>query len=293
MGEDKEKAMKYQLKTYLKRLMLTTFACLGYLLLLHRKKERGIRIIFYHSINPAREHEVNVSPGNFYLQMRALQKNYRFYPLQALPEIVDKEGIIVTFDDGYRDNYLYAFPYLFRHKIPFTIFLTVSYIGTPHLLPHDRESDPEVNRLLSWEEVKEMADKGVEFGSHGLKHLRFSRLSREEMQAEISLSKETIEKHLTTPVKYFAYPYGKHEDIPQETEEILRDNGYLMAFTAQHGKVSREDFPFSIKRIGVEASDTLFTLKAKINGALDLLALKEVKAGRILLKTFNRLLRVA
>ncbi len=284
--------MKYQLKTYLKRLMLTAFACLGYLLFLHRKKERGIRIIFYHSINPAREHEVNVAPGYFYLQMHALQKKHRFYPLQALPEMADREGIILTFDDGYRDNYLYAFPSLSRRNIPFAVFLTASYIGTSRLLPHDRGSDPEVNRLLTWEEVKEMADKGVEFGSHGLNHLRFSRLSREEIKREISLSKEIIEKHLGTPVKYFAYPYGKNEDIPPETEKILRHNGYLMAFTAQYGVVSRKDFPFSIKRIGVEASDTLFTLEAKINGALDLLALKESYAGRILRGLLNRILGV-
>ncbi|MCD6219835.1 polysaccharide deacetylase family protein [Candidatus Calescamantes bacterium] len=285
--------MRYRLKILLKRFALTGFACLGYLLLLHRKRKKGVRILLYHSINPLREHEVNVLPEYFYLQIGELKKKYRFYPLNSLPNIMDKEGIIITFDDGYHDNYLYAFPYLSRNSIPFTIFLTASYIGTSRLLPHDRKSDPEVNRLLSWEEVKEMSDKGVEFGSHGFNHIRFSGIDSATLREEIRLSKEIIEKNLGTLVKYFAFPYGKIEDIPQETENILRESGYTMAFTAQYGIVSKKDFPFSIKRIGVEASDTLFTINAKINGALDLLALKETKAGRILLSILNRLLGVS
>lgn len=106
-------------------------------------------IFLYHRVYPEEERALvaSISPEEFEKQMMYLKKYFRFSSLEELVEIINEpdgkirqlENIaVVTFDDGYKDNYVYAYPILHKYKIPATIFLTYNYIGQEDLFWWDK-----------------------------------------------------------------------------------------------------------------------------------------------------------
>ncbi len=108
---------------------------------------RAIFVLNYHKVDYQVPPLFGVAarPDVFEKQMVFLKKHYRIADLSELGKLEfdsdDKRDIVViTFDDGYRNNYTYAFPILKKHGIPATIFLVTDYVGSHRLLWHDRLS---------------------------------------------------------------------------------------------------------------------------------------------------------
>jgi len=124
-----------------------------------------VPIAMYHSVNPVMRQEVKrliISPETFERQMRFLKSHhYNVLPLNSVATLIKEKKkipsktIAITFDDGYKDNYIYAFPILKKYNLPATIFIITDEVGRG-----DR---------LSWDEIKTMQDSGIiTFGSHTL-----------------------------------------------------------------------------------------------------------------------------
>lgn len=205
--------------------------------------------------------------------------------LKRLPE----NAVAVTFDDGYKDNHTHAYPVVRQLNIPVTIFLTAAYIGTEKLLPHDIGENPLHNRLLSWDEIREMKRGGIEFGSHTLSH---ANLGREDThtQEEIRESKRLIEKESGSNIRAISYPFGLIGDFNPQVKAAAYAAGYICGCSAMNGVNNSKTDIFELRRIGIEASDNMFTFRAKLNGALDLLMIKDTLIFNRLLKRFNRLI---
>ena len=303
--------------------------------------KRRLFILLYHKVRPQARplFGTAVTPGNFERQIRFLKRRYEIIDLQALsysesyPQS-SKDLILITFDDGYRDNFLYAFPILNKLNVHAAIFLATDFIGTNRLLWHDKLawimynaqlpikrkvllqsglpekmirgiesfflSTPEnqvkilrflaadlkllpaeecnnvLNKsanvcnierwpneterpMLSWEEVGEMSEQGISFGSHTRSHPRLSALSAHLIREEISQSKIAIEQYTGKPVTAFAYPYGKKEDYSETVLKILREEGFLYAFntTVGYETLPLKD-PLLLKRKGVPLHPYLF-----------------------------------
>ena len=126
-------------------------------ILLYFFQNKGVPCIMYHSISD----EKAINSKNFEEQLE-LMKNYATFKFEELEEVhctLPKNSILLTFDDGYKDNYTNAFPLLKKYNMKATIFLNTAYIGT----------DPE---YLNWEEIKEMYESGlVDFQLHTHSHL--------------------------------------------------------------------------------------------------------------------------
>ncbi len=110
-----------------------------------RPGNRGITILCYHSVKEKSDFFCrSLAPSLFRKQLKRLKRWCRFISLdEATEELVSakscsRKGVVVTFDDGYRDNYTHAFPILKELGIPATVFLTTDHIGTNKLLWHDR-----------------------------------------------------------------------------------------------------------------------------------------------------------
>jgi peptidoglycan/xylan/chitin deacetylase (PgdA/CDA1 family) len=215
----------------------------------------GLIVLVYHRVNdklPAGELVVPVA--KFRQQMEYLANNG-----------LKKRQALITFDDGYRDNYQNAFPILKRLKLSATIFLTTGYIGKLYKKPRYK-SVPWRRDYLNWREVKKMAKYGLTFGAHTVSHPYLSRLSYQAQREEIRGSLETLGHKVPSiksqvPSKIFCYPYGEYN---ADTIKILKKLRVNMAFTVRPGAWRKGDDPLRIKRIGISGLDSLAGFKAKI-----------------------------
>ncbi len=282
--------------------MLTVLALTGYVLLLPlwgrlRRILWGeeYRVLTYHSVGEHRCHETNVSPATFRVHLQWLSQSARLVALDDIQSGFARGAaergplVCVTLDDGYADNLHEAAPLLSGYGIPATCFVAAAYPGSGRQFPHDVGSGDEA-RVLTWDELRQLADGGVSIGSHGMEHARFAQLDAETVKRELTESKQVLETESGHPVRAFSFPYGKAGDFSQQHVTAARRAGYGVIASAMYGWNRAGDTESVVRRIGIESSDTMFTFVAKINGALDLLALGETRVVRGLVRVFNRLL---
>ena len=227
-------------------------------------------ILMYHSIDHNKVF-FTVTPENFRKQMDLLYKEK--YSIISLGElaglIIDKRAIplktvVLTFDDGYQDNYFNAFPILKKYNFPATIFLATGFIGKNRI-----SSSGATLKILNWDQIIEMHNSGlVDFEPHTVSHLKLHRLSLEEAKKEILNSKRTIEEKLNKKCKFFAYPYGKYN---LEIIEILKKNGFELGLTIKEGLVLATDNYFSLKRNFIGSQTNFIQFKGKLNISIDIL----------------------
>ncbi|MCB9800531.1 MAG: glycosyltransferase [Candidatus Omnitrophica bacterium] len=292
---------KLQKRIAAKRMALRFLAVLGYVLGLPlwqklTGRDRHTAILLYHSIDETKASDMSVTPSSFEEQITFLNAHYPIVNLSKAVEMIqtgersDKRHVSITFDDGYEDNFLYAFPVLKKMNLPAAIFLLSRHEGGEYRTPHLEDSVNHPSRLLNWDQVREMAAGGIEFGSHGERHLRLKDLALAGLENEIIRSKETIENLLAHSVDFFSYPYGTFRDFDARAVDMTAKCGYKAALTAVYGANPPGTDLFQLRRINVDASDTLFTLKAKLNGALNLMALFNLPWMRSAVRLVNRLL---
>lgn len=224
------------------------------------KGDGMVPVIQYHMIDkPSRESRVRggfTPPGRFGRQMRFLKaQGFVFY---TAAELIDHyreqgefpaDGITVTFDDGCRDNYTNAFPVLREMGIKATIFLVPSVIGEISAKPLAQGEEPRAH--LSREEILEMAQRGIEFGSHTTNHRLLHELKPEEVKYEVSDAKKQIEEMLQKPCKTLAYPAGFFN---AGVEKIVAEAGYTCAFSTVYGPREPLDL-YALNRVEILRRD--------------------------------------
>ena len=241
----------------------------------------AIPILMYHSVSddPEREEHpyfwVNTTPERFESQMRFLRENA--YNVIGLAEAVDllygpdrgpgknPRRVVVTFDDGFKDFKLNAFPMLRELGFTATVFLPTNYIT-------DRTRKMDGKEHLSWEDVSELHGQGISFGSHTAGHLQLKNLNMSEMQIQIRNSKDTIENRLGARIDSFSYPYAFPEEDKKLTKslcDVLAGCGYRYGVTTRIGRATQKDPVFFLKRLPVSSRDDLGFFSAKLDGGYD------------------------
>ena len=170
-------------------------------------------ILTYHSIDDSCS-VISISPDKFRSQMYYLRdNNFNVISLQDIVTCLRKKipfpprSIAITFDDGLKNFYKVAYPILNNLGFTAIVFLVPGYCGKNNKWEGQPEGIPVLD-ILDWEEVREMAGNGVEFGAHTMNHADLLKLSIEQAREEIVSSKQVIEKNLEKDVQFFAYPYG-------------------------------------------------------------------------------------
>ena len=178
------------------------------------------KIILYHLINDevyGPNDYLFVKEADFEEQLKILQEEgYRSFFADELYQIKNGEkAVVITFDDGYEDNYSIAFPLLQKYGMKATIFLPSSMIGT--------------EGHLSEIQIKEMQESGlVHFGSHTVTHLKLDTALADEIEKELAESRLAIEAITGAPVTALAYPNGAYNDM---VELFAEKHGYHYCFT--------------------------------------------------------------
>ena len=116
--------------------------------------------------------------------------------------------VVLTFDDGYEDNFREVLPILKEFGYPATIFLSAGHIGT------EREVRSVTLRHLTQTQIREMSSSGlVDFQSHGMTHRKLTDLSDDQVWNEIRASKDIIRNLNGHESRIFAYPFGAVNNI--------------------------------------------------------------------------------
>jgi peptidoglycan/xylan/chitin deacetylase (PgdA/CDA1 family) len=260
--------------------------------------ERTLRVLMYHKVNDVDGNSVTVPVGLFDEQMAQLRE-FGYTPV-ALDSVIDHYvdgtplplgAVLITFDDGYRDNLANAVPILQRYGYPAVLFVPIGYLGGRRPLPHDEHLAVRgiVNPTLDWSELAELEDAGVRIESHGIGHRPLADLEVDEAAREITLSKLRLEEALGRPVRAFAYVKGSEAHYRLVHLSLLRQAGYDIAFTSISGANGPGTDPLQLHRYNVEPYPSR-TFELVLSGACDLIAVKDTIAGTHARRLFNAVL---
>jgi peptidoglycan/xylan/chitin deacetylase (PgdA/CDA1 family) len=249
--------------------------------------DRRLRVLMYHKVNDLPGNPLSVPVGVFDEQMAQLRE--LGYTVVALDDVLEyyanaaelpSRSVLITFDDGYRDNLEHAAPVLERYGYPAVLFVPIAYLDDALPLPHEERLAARgvVNSTLDWGELAELEAAGVRIESHGISHRPIADLALDEAAREIVLSKLRLEDRLGRPVRSFAYVKGSEAHYKPVHLSLLRQAGYNVAFTSVSGSNDRETDPLRLHRYNVEPYPAR-TFELVLAGACDLIGWKDTVAG--------------
>jgi len=231
-----------------------------------------LRVLMYHRISDEKETDILcVTPFQFSEQMRWLkEKGYAALSLDQAMEGLStgkfpSRPILITFDDGYRDNYEKAYPVLLREGIPATIFPVTSFVRGEGHHPRYETRKHEISYLTP-EQIQEMAANNIQFGGHTDSHRLLTGLSDEEIRDELQRSIKDLEDWTGIQTEYFAYPNG---DYHPRHFDILEEAGIRGAFTTEPGVNTSATNPFQLRRTEISGRDSLGDFIRKMEGGFD------------------------
>ncbi|MBF0531859.1 MAG: polysaccharide deacetylase family protein [Candidatus Omnitrophica bacterium] len=234
----------------------------------------GVLIILYHRVNDELpENALVIRTERFAEQMAYLKSSPLLGEVISLRDWEERPDyyyqlpnpaylkIIITFDDGYRDNFTNAFPVLRQWNLPASFFLATGMIDTGKKFAR-YAANPERD-MLNLKEIAEMADQGMTFGPHTQNHVHLTALSPEEQQREIHPSCDYIQEHIApgSRLNTFCYPYGEYNSA---TIEILRAARIRHALTVRPGKNTIDTPSYELRRVEISGIDSIQTFKTKL-----------------------------
>jgi peptidoglycan/xylan/chitin deacetylase (PgdA/CDA1 family) len=228
-------------------------------------REIVVPILMYHRINvaspsaPEVTRRLTVHPAVFARQMRWLRRHdYRTITQRELFEALmcgrrlGRKPIMITFDDGYRDNFFNASPVLARHDMRATAYVISGRISG---------DDPS---FLKWWQVRALERRGVEIGSHTVSHRNLTSLSNRRAFVQLIRARRVLERRLGHRVPWLAYPFGACD---ARIERLARRAGYLLAVTTEWGARQSARRPLALPRLRILDSTGVRGLAAMLAAA--------------------------
>ena len=238
---------------------VTLFIALGAFLFLWVVPHYTVPIITYHSIGYQND-ALSVTPENLDRQLAYLKDNhYNVISLDTLVEGIKsnkkfEKTVVITFDDGRKDNYQYAYPILKKYQFPVTIFLAANLINNKP-------------GFMTWDEARTMMKDNISFGAHTKNHVFLSTIKSDDvLWDEIAGSKKMIEDNISTPIYYFSYPYGAFNE---KVQLFMKKAGFKAACTTNVGPGRFNQDVYALKRIRIK-NDSPFTFWSKLSGYYNL-----------------------
>lgn len=210
-----------------------------------------------------------VAPRLFESELNFLQG--RGWKLVALKDAVEHcksdvcpitDEFCITFDDGYLSVYEYAFPALVERKLTATVYIVANTIGG--INDWDRKCGDQMEKMMSAQQIREMAEAGFEIGSHTLTHSHLTDVPDDQLKSELEDSKHKLEDLIGREVVAFSYPYG---DFDERVIEAAVAAGYKNAVSTRLGTLVGGVSTFEVPRVNVRWNAFGPHLMRKINRA--------------------------
>lgn len=227
---------------------------------LYKKPAQGISVavpvIVYHGVRPnyigetADVKRYTIEPDTLERELTYLRDNkYNVISLGALSRFFDEgvplppRPIVLTFDDGWKNQYIYAFPLLKKYGFTATFFIFTSAVGHKN--------------FMTWDEIREMDTSGMTIGGHTRTHPYLTKITDPvALTKEISGGKQVIEDHLGHSIDTFAYPFGLYNAT---TTREVRGAGYHIARTSKPGLWHAEKNILEVTALYDKNSSSLFS----------------------------------
>jgi len=233
------------------------------------------RILMYHMVsehlekNKSKFNRLRVKPEEFEKQLIWLKNNnWTSFTLSEVVNLkeVPQKSVVITFDDGYEDNFKNAYPLLKKYGFKATIYIVLNRFNKDWATDKDLDhASSELNseRMLSNEQIKEMLDSGlVEIGSHTLDHVNLPKLNKDEKERQILKSQKQIEEIFNIKCSSFAYPFGFFDN---QDVEILKNSSYTNATTVVNGVYDKTKCSdFLIPRIMISGRQNIYSFILKM-----------------------------
>ena len=241
----------------------------------------SVPVLEYHSITYQKGNPICIPLKKFNEQMKYLKDNGYYtisltnlygYLMNNTP--IPKKSVVLTFDDGYENNYTDMFPVLKKYNFRATIFVITGNVD-------------KYRKFLKSKQLLEMDKNGVDIESHTLNHDNLALIFKDKQLKTVIQSKKYLEKLLNKQITFFAYPYGGYN---KSAIASLKQTGYKMAFTTKDGWSSRQNGILSLHRVWIGPFDSPKVFKNKISNPdyllLDQLPIIKTENFK---KTFKRL----
>jgi peptidoglycan/xylan/chitin deacetylase (PgdA/CDA1 family) len=215
----------------------------------------SIPVLTYHSVGNTNGNQLIISPELLDKEMQWLKDNgyttltlaeaYRFF---SENKPVPKKSVVLTFDDGYVDNYTHMYPILKKYGFKATIFVITDSV--------DKNS-----AYLTSTQLKELESNGIAIESHTVDHKKLETLSYQNQLEEMKNSKLFLEGLLKKKVDYIAYPFGTYNDA---TLQAAKEAGYTMALSMDQGWSNKNNGIYKLHRVYISAFYDMNTFEKRV-----------------------------
>lgn len=231
----------------------------------------GVRILLYHSIEGSpRDHRlaVRLSPKKFEEELEFLRG--AGYTACTVSELIEKglknengKHIVLTFDDGYKDNISTAAPLMKKMGMNATFFIPTSYIdGTRQ----KKWADGTPREYMNWDDIRELSKMGFEIGSHMIHHIDLTALDQTQLRLELEGSRNILYENIKKEIRVLSYPYGR---ISQKVIALVKEAGYIGGCSSIFGVNYPATSSYILKRTEIDGYDTITDFRLKLSGYYD------------------------
>ena len=263
-----------------------------------------VPVIYYHRVLPEFIEDeddpiYSLLPEQFESQMEFLaQAGFSSLSLEEFADAarglqpVAPRSVLLTFDDGYADNFALAWPIAKKYNLKLNLFICPASIGEPDPMVMGRNGYrligpagamgpgsarvqahirkfPQLWRPLSWAELGELLKQGVQIGFHSHRHQNLALLPPEALQADIDAGLRVFEKQLGLRPRCFALPYGGYDSYTEDVIRRVRESGFDLIFSTHPGRARLPSEGYIFPRLEIFQRDSLAAFQRKLSGAWD------------------------
>lgn len=228
-----------------------------------------VAVLMYHNVTDDIQPSYRaIRVNDFRDQMRYLRNKCEVISIKDLIKIYQsphtmgktrKPRVVITMDDGFRDNYTQAFPILKEYGLPATFFVVTNSVHWT-----DQDGDSPRRTHLSLREMKDMRNHGILFCSHTLSHPNLSKIGFAEQKWQIEKGMQLLYDWFPDQevMEAFAYPFGEYNDF---TLEILKELKFKVGLTVWHQLNGPFENPLRLKRLTADGREHIVKFAGQLN----------------------------